>query len=205
MAKLLAVKGHPLTSNESKSLKGLEVFIEAYKAAHPEDEVEFLDVFSVDIPELDADILAAWGVLGQGGDFASLTASQQDKLGRYNQFTEQFLGADKVVIASPLWNMMIPASLKKWIDTVMVAGKTFKYTAEGPVGLIKDKKILHLQANGSVYQGNDPSSQYVKAIFQFIGAQVSQIFVEGADADPQNKTAIVEEFLSKVRSSAADF
>ena len=66
MSKLLVVKGHPLTADYSLSLKGLDAFVKAYKAAHPEDEIEELDVFSADIPTLNT----SWGkvigfVIGQ--------------------------------------------------------------------------------------------------------------------------------------------
>lgn len=136
MSKLLVVKGHPLTADYSLSLKGLDAFVKAYKAAHPEDEIEELDVFSADIPTLNTELVSAMFA----GENAELTASQKDKLARFAGFTEQFLSADKVVIANPMYNLMIPAELKSWVDTVNVAGKTFKYTAEGPVGLANGKK-----------------------------------------------------------------
>ena len=138
MSKLLVVKGHPLTADYSLSLKGLDAFVKAYKAAHPEDEIEELDVFSADIPTLNTELVSAMFA----GENAELTASQKDKLARFAGFTEQFLSADKVVIANPMYNLMIPAELKSWVDTVNVAGKTFKYTAEGPVGLANGKLMV---------------------------------------------------------------
>lgn len=144
MTKLLVVKGHPLTADYSMSLKGLDAFVAAYKAAHPTDEIEVLDVFDGTIPSLNTELVSAMFA----GEGAQLTASQQEKLARFGELTEQFLAADKVVIANPMYNLMIPAELKSWVDTVNVAGKTFKYTAEGPVGLAGGKKVLHLQANG---------------------------------------------------------
>lgn len=59
MSKLLVVKGHPLTADYSLSLKGLDAFVKAYKAAHPEDEIEELDVFSADIPTLNTELVSA--------------------------------------------------------------------------------------------------------------------------------------------------
>ncbi|MDR2834564.1 MAG: FMN-dependent NADH-azoreductase [Streptococcaceae bacterium] len=206
MSKVLVVKGHPLTAEGSFSLKGYDAFLESYKAANPSDEVEILDVFSEYIPEVDEHILSGWGVLMSGGEFDTLSAEQQKKIARFNALTEQFLAADKIVVVNPLWNLFIPASLKAWIDTIMVAGKTFRYTENGPVGMIEGKKLLHLQANGGVYNGQDPASQYVKTIFNFIGVtDVTQIAVEGQAYDPENAENLSNEFVAKVKEAAAKF
>jgi len=191
MSKLLVVKGHPLTADYSLSLKGLDAFVKAYKAAHPEDEIEELDVFSADIPTLNTELVSAMFA----GENAELTASQKDKLARFAGFTEQFLSADKVVIANPMYNLMIPAELKSWVDTVNVAGKTFKYTAEGPVGL----------ANGGVYGAQDPATIYMSAIFNFIGSDFRQIAVEGHAYDPEKTEELLAEFINKVELEAQTF
>ncbi|MDQ7173906.1 FMN-dependent NADH-azoreductase [Lactococcus lactis] len=201
MSKLLVVKGHPLTADYSLSLKGLDAFVKAYKAAHPEDEIEELDVFSADIPTLNTELVSAMFA----GENAELTASQKDKLARFAGFTEQFLSDDKVVIANPMYNLMIPAELKSWVDTVNVAGKTFKYTAEGPVGLANGKKVLHLQANGGVYGAQDPATIYMSAIFNFIGSDFRQIAVEGHAYDPEKTEELLAEFINKVELEAQTF
>lgn len=205
MTKLLVVKGHPLDAESSFSLKGLEAFVAAYKAANPADEIETVDVFTADIPELDEEMVSAFYALQGGKEFTELSASQQDKLGRFGKYTDQFLAADKVVIANPLWNLMIPASLKRWIDTINVAGKTFKYTAEGPVGLTEGKKVLHLQANGGAYEGKDPATVYMKTIFEFIGSNYSQLAMEGHAYDPSATDAIKDAFIAKVEAAAKEF
>jgi FMN-dependent NADH-azoreductase len=76
MTKLLVVKGHPLTADYSMSLKGLDAFVAAYKAAHPTDEIEVLDVFDGTIPSLNTELVSAMFA----GEGAQLTASQQEKL-----------------------------------------------------------------------------------------------------------------------------
>lgn len=73
MSKLLVVKGHPLTAEYSLSLKGLDAFVKSYKSAHPEDEIEELDVFSADIPTLNTELVSAMF----SGENAELTASQK--------------------------------------------------------------------------------------------------------------------------------
>lgn len=201
MSKLLVVKGHPLTADYSMSLKGLDAFLAAYKAANPNDEIEELDVFDGTIPSLNTELVSAMFA----GEGASLTASQEAKLARFGELTEQFLAADKVVIANPMYNLMIPAELKSWVDTVNVAGKTFKYTAEGPVGLAQGKKVLQLQANGGVYGAQDPATVYMSAIFNFIGADFSQIAVEGHAYDPSKTDELLNDFISKIETAAKTF
>lgn len=199
MSKLLVVKGHPLTAELSMSLKGLDAFVEAYKAAHPTDEIEVLDVYKENIPALDAELV--------GGMYAGekATAEQQALLNAYSSYTEQFVTADKVVIANPLYNLMIPAELKAWIDTLNVAGKTFKYTAEGPVGLLGGKKVLQLQANGGFYEGKDPATFYMSSVFGFMGADFKQIAIEGHAYAPDQAEALLAAFIEKVEAEAASF
>ncbi len=78
----------------------------------------------------------------------SADAETERKRGRQKAILEQFLAADLIVIATPMWNFNAPPMLKAFIDTVLVAGKTFKYTATGPVGLVPDKKVVVCNASG---------------------------------------------------------
>ncbi|SKA02479.1 FMN-dependent NADH-azoreductase [Pilibacter termitis] len=201
MAKLLVVKGHPLTSEESFSLKGLDKFVEVYKAHNPQDEVVTLDVFKDDVPEIDEDLARA-----TGAEFSSLTKTQQEKMTRFNELTDLFLESDKVVIANPLWNLHFPTRLKAWVDTINVAGKTFRYTAEGSVGLVKGKKVLHIQANGGVYNGSDYGSQYLRGVFNFIGVNdVESVYIEGHAYEPSKSEEILNNSLEKISDIAQKF
>ncbi|PGA52553.1 FMN-dependent NADH-azoreductase, partial [Bacillus pseudomycoides] len=80
-----------------------------------------------------------------------LTAEEAKAVAVADKYLDQFLAADKVVFGFPLWNLTIPAVLHTYIDYLNRAGKTFKYTPEGPVGLIGSKKIALLNASGGVY------------------------------------------------------
>ncbi|URZ88351.1 NAD(P)H-dependent oxidoreductase [Floricoccus penangensis] len=206
MANLLAVKSHPLNGENSKSMKIFEEFLKAYQESHPNDNIEIVDLYREDFPEIDLDIMTAWNHLQAGKEFNDLSNSQKRKVSRFNQSTEQFLNADKVVVANGLWNLNIPTRLKAWFDSINVAGKTFKYTPQGPVGLVEGKKVLHIQANGGVYNGQDLSSQYVKTIFNFIGvSDLQQVFIEGADYDPSKSENIVNSAIEKAVLIAEKF
>ncbi|ABP90535.1 Acyl carrier protein phosphodiesterase [Streptococcus suis 05ZYH33] len=96
-------------------------------------------------------------------------------------------------------NLNVPSQLVSWINTINVAGLTFKYGPEGSIGLVKGKKLLHIQSNGGVYAGQDPAAQYIKSIFEFLGFEdIHQVFIEGQSADPSQSQVIFEEAMAKI-------
>ena len=196
MATVLIVKAHPLNPQKSYALRALEEFETRFASLHPEDMIEIVDVFEDEIPTLDKPLLEAMTAAKKGEEIAS---EQAERLERYNAFTQQFLSADKIVVVNPLWNLNVPSQLVSWINTINVAGLTFKYGPEGSIGLIKDKKLLHIQSNGGVYAGQDPAAQYIKSIFEFLGFKdIQQVFIEGQSADPSQAQAIFEEAMGKI-------
>ena len=202
MARLLIVKAHPLDSKASYALRALEDFIYLYQEEYPGDAIEEVDVFD-DIPLLDKDLLEAMSLAKKG---QALSQNQEKNLARYNQLTEQFLRADKIVIANPLWNLNVPSQLVSWVNTINVAGRTFKYGPEGSIGLIKDKKVLHIQSNGGVYEGKDAASIYIRDIFKFLGVEdIYQVFIEGQSAEPARAEEIYQEALEKLNALIPGF
>ncbi|HEM3725832.1 TPA: NAD(P)H-dependent oxidoreductase [Streptococcus suis] len=196
MATLLIVKAHPLDPQKSYALRALEEFQTRYASLHPEDNIEIVDVFEDQIPALDKPLFEAMGAAKKGVEISPV---QAERLDRYNALTQQFLSADKIVVVNPLWNLNVPSQLVSWINTINVAGLTFKYGPEGSIGLVKDKKLLHIQSNGGVYAGQDPAAQYIKSVFEFLGFEdIHQVFIEGQSADPSQAQAIYDEAMSKI-------
>ncbi|HFI0468262.1 TPA: FMN-dependent NADH-azoreductase [Streptococcus suis] len=196
MATVLIVKAHPLDAQKSYALRALEEFQTRYASLHPEDKIEIVDVFEDQIPALDKTLFEAMGA-GKKGE--SISPEQAERLDRYNALTQQFLAADKIVVVNPLWNLNVPSQLVSWINTINVAGLTFKYGPEGSIGLVKGKKLLHIQSNGGVYAGQDPAAQYIKSIFEFLGFEdIHQVFIEGQSADPSQAQAIFDEAMGKI-------
>ena len=94
--------------------------------------------------------------------------------------------ADTIVLAAPMYNFTIPTTLKAWLDHIARAGRTFRYTATGPVGLLKDKKVVVVTGRGGVYSGESPAraldfqEPYLRAILGFVGiTDVEFIHIEG--------------------------
>ncbi|HFI0174136.1 TPA: FMN-dependent NADH-azoreductase [Streptococcus suis] len=196
MSTVLIIKAHPLDAQKSYALRALEEFQTRYASLHPEDQIEVVDVFEDQIPALDKSLLAAMGAVKKG---ESISPKQAKQLDRYNALTQQFLAADKIVVVNPLWNLNVPSQLVSWVNTINVAGLTFKYGPEGSIGLVKDKKLLHIQSNGGVYAGQDPAAQYIKSIFEFLGFEdIHQVFIEGQSADPSQTQAIFEEAMARI-------
>ena len=131
MATVLVVRAHPLTSVQSRSMQLTDAFVDAYREQNPGDQIQELRLYDVAIPEIDLDLLSGWGKLGAGVPFSDLTSPEQNKVTLFNGLTAQFQAADKIVLANPLWNLNVPTRLKAWIDTVCVAGKTFRTTSRG--------------------------------------------------------------------------
>ncbi|MGO0054064.1 FMN-dependent NADH-azoreductase [Streptococcus suis] len=196
MANLLIVKAHPLDAQKSYALRAMEEFQTRYASLHPEDKIEIVDVFEDQIPALDKPLLEAMGAAKKG---EAINPEQAERLDRYNALTKQFLMADKIVVVNPLWNLNVPSQLVSWVNTINVAGQTFKYGPEGSIGLVKDKKLLHIQSNGGIYAGQDPAAQYIKSIFEFLGFEdIYQVFIEEQSADPSQAQAIFEEAMGKI-------
>lgn len=203
MANVLVIKAHPLTKDGSRTLTVLDAFLSSYEESHPHDTVEVLDVYEDDVPEIDKDILTGWASLKEGKEISDV---QAQKIERFSQLTEQFLNSDKIVIANPLWNLNIPTKLKAWIDTIVVAGKTFRYTEDGKEPLAPGKKMIHIQASGGIHSGEDTSSKYIKEIFNFVGVEETDaIIIEGLDYQPDKADEILQQIIVKTKDIAKQF
>lgn len=203
MSNLLVVKSHPLSKEESRTLAVLDTFLTTYETTNPADTITVLDLYEDNVPEIDKDMLYGWAAAQKGEE---MTPEQQAKTTRFTELTEQFLNSDKIIVANPLWNLNIPTKLKAWIDTITVSGKTFKYTATGPVGLTKNKKVVHIQSSGGVYDGHDTSSQFIKNIFNFVGVNdIDSIYIQGIDHHPEQSEQILADIHEIARQKAQTF
>lgn len=165
MTKTLYITAHPHDEKTSYSMAAGKAFIESYKEAHPDDEVIHLDLYRENIPQIDADVFSGWGKLQSGKGFEELSESEKAKVGRLNELSEQFVEADQYVFVTPLWNFSFPPVMKAYFDSVAVAGKTFKYTEQGPIGLLTDKKRFIFRRGAAIIRkGPLPSWKWATAI-----------------------------------------
>jgi FMN-dependent NADH-azoreductase len=123
---------------------------------------------------------------------------------------EELEAAEVIVIAVPMYNFSIPSTLKAWFDHITRAGRTFRYTANGPEGLLKDKKVFVVTARGGVYSGDSPvksydfQEPYLRAILGFNGlTDVTFIHIEAQKLDPDAAGAALKKARTVARELAA--
>lgn len=162
---------------DSVSRQLTQTFISQWKAAHPQDQITVRDLAVNPVPHLDINLL---GGLMKSAELRS--EIEQASLERSNQLTDEVLAADVLVLAAPMYNFAIPSTLKAWLDHVLRAGVTFKYTDTGPQGLLSGKRAYVLTARGGIYAGGpaDHQEPYLRQVMGFIGIHdVTFIHAEG--------------------------
>lgn len=208
MAKVLYITANPKAVSESFSLQAGEAFLQEFRAKNPQDEIITLDLYKEEIPYIDADVFAGWGKLAKGEE---LSTTEAEKIQRMGELVDQFVAADKYVFVTPFWNFSFPARLKTYIDTVSIAGKTFRYTEEGPKGLLHGKKVLHIQARGGFYSEGPTKElefgdRYLRSVTSFFGINDYQhVVLEGHNAVPDKAQEILQKGLADAREVAGKF
>lgn len=207
MKKVLVINSNPKPTEMSFALRLGEHYLTALQA-DADVQIERVNLYEENIPLIDGTVLDAWGKAGAG---EALSAEQTSTLGRMNEILEQFIAADVVVFVTPMWNLSYPPLLKAYIDNVVIAGRTFKYTAEGPQGLLGGKKVVHIEARGGIYSegptaGLRFADSYLQAIMGFIGiSDYENIVVEGMAATPDRAEEILASAKQRAEQSAKNF
>ncbi|EEL35892.1 FMN-dependent NADH-azoreductase 1 [Bacillus cereus Rock3-28] len=198
-----------MDDTSSVSIKVLNHFLVPYKELIPNNEpIEQINLYDDIVPMIDKTVLSAWEKQGNG---QKLTDEEQKVTERMSEILQQFKSANTYVIVLPLHNFNIPSKLKDYMDNIMIARETFKYTETGSVGLLKDgRRMLVIQASGGIYTNDDwyteveYSHKYLKAMFNFFGIEDYQIVRAQGTAvlDPnevlQNAYKEVEEAASRL-------
>ncbi|MCM3586743.1 FMN-dependent NADH-azoreductase [Mesobacillus maritimus] len=208
MAKVLFIKANSRPIEQAVSVKLYYSFLENYKESHPEDEITELDLFEENLPYYNTDMINGMFKLARE---LELTSAEQEATTLVNKYLNQFLEADKVVFAFPLWNFTVPAVLHTYMDYLAQAGKTFKYTPEGPVGLLPNKKVALLNARGGVYsegpaQATEMAVNYVNTMLGFWGVKdITSVIIEGHNQYPDQAEEIIQKGLDDAANVAKEF
>ena len=215
--KLLYIEASP-RKEDSCSSRVAKAFIEAYKASHPEDEVEQMPIFDMDLPYFSgegarqkmaqiADMIQGGSGIEAVGEWAGVVSE-----------IERLKSADKVLVSTPIWNFSIPFRLKQYFDIVCQPGLTFYVSAEGEyIGMITGKPIQFIMASGSPYPARFPMESdgtktdfarpYLNHIARFIGFEdIRFIKVEPtARLGPEDLETLLKERCTEAAEAASDF
>ena len=126
-----------------------------------------------------------------------------------NSVLDEFLTADTIVIGAPMYNFTLPSQLKAWIDRIVLAGKTFRYTENGPEGLAKGKRVIIALARGGYYDPGSPAAalehleSYLRGIFNFIGIEPEFVAADGLAISPEHREESINLALGETVRLAA--
>lgn len=200
MSTVLYIKANAKPEGISRTFKISDAFIETYKKHHPDDEIVTLDLYKEGICFLTEENVMMHAQKPE--------ASKDNPVVKY---AYQFLNANKYVFAEPLWNLGIPAILKAYIDYVCVNTVTFKYTAEGAVGLCQGKRAVNITARGGEYSA-EPFSQwemgdrYLRTILGFMGiTDYTTVAADRLDVMGQDIDTLVGDAVQKAQALAENF
>jgi FMN-dependent NADH-azoreductase len=161
--------------------------VERLRKATPNLEIVYRDLTSTPLAHLSGSHLAA----AQG---AAADAALREDMAVGQAVLEEFLAADIVVLGAPMYNFTIPSQLKAWIDRIVVAGKTFKYGAQGAEGLAGNKRVIIAISRGGFYGAGTPAAAgeyvetYLRWVFGFIGVRnLELISAEGVQVGPEHR------------------
>jgi FMN-dependent NADH-azoreductase len=164
-------------SSQGESSRLAARFVERFQHEHPEAAVIHRDLAQDPVPHLTAERFAAFVARPE-----ARTPGQAAIAGESDALIAELERADLVVLAVPMYNFGIPSALKAYFDHVARSGRTFRYTAKGPEGLLKGKKAIVFATRGGVYAGTarDTQTPYLRDFLAFVGiTDVEFVLAEG--------------------------
>lgn len=186
--KLLHIDSSVLNDN-SVSRQLTARVVAQLRASQPDIDVTYRDVGTDAPAHLSAEVLATRFVPAE-----HWTGEQKREAALTETLLQEFLAADVIVIGAPMYNFSIPTQLKAWIDRIAQAGRTFKYTETGAVGLAGGKKVIVASSRGGVYSSSDAmramdfQEDYLRTVLGFLGiTEVSVVRAEGVNLGPEVK------------------
>ena len=171
--KNLLVVYSSVSGKQGKSYQLIQTLLTAAQEKQAVSVVE-RDLDSAPLPHLNMEEMSQWS------DSSKTTLS--------DTLIAEVQAADVIVVAAPMYNFGIPSGLKAWIDRIARAGITFRYTENGPEGLVTGKKVIVVSTRGGAYAGTPADSQtsYLSRFFGFLGmTDVEFVYAEGLNMGPE--------------------
>lgn len=190
MKKILHVIGSP-RGEASFSRKLANTLIDRLQQQHPGSTVTEKNLNREAYEHLQLAHVAAFVTAPEKQDAGQAAISIHS-----DESVSELMDADIIVISTPMYNFSIPSSLKAWIDHISRSGRTYRFSAQGPEGLVTGKKVYVTIASGGVYsegvmKGYDFIEPYLKSVLAFIGLNdVTFLRVEGVSIPGLQETAL---------------
>jgi FMN-dependent NADH-azoreductase len=205
MTTLLQLDSSPLgAASASRAITA--VVAKTLQAAGVVDRIVHRDLTADPIAHLGGELLSAMRPVAG----AVAPAGVRAELDLNDTLIDELKSSDIIVIGAPMYNFSVPTQLKAWIDRVAQAGRTFQYTATGPVGLLTGKKAIIVSSRGGLYAGTqmelalDHQEAYLKGVLAFIGiTDVQVIRAEGLGMGPDARQQGMDKALAQAEALAA--
>jgi FMN-dependent NADH-azoreductase len=182
MKTLLVIKSS-LFNGQGQSSRLADAFVERWTERHPEGRVLCRDLALEPIPHLDAEAFD-----GFRAEPAERSPAQHAAVAVSDSLVAELKSADEIVLGLPMYNFSVPSTLKSWMDYVARAGVTFRYTENGPEGLLDDRPLYVFAARGGHYEGTEMDTQtpLVKHFFGLLGiTDLRFTYAEGLAISPE--------------------
>ncbi|MGB3741474.1 MAG: NAD(P)H-dependent oxidoreductase [Castellaniella sp.] len=201
--KLLLHIDSSITGPESVSRRLSRDIVAQQQAWHSGLKVDYLDLAAQAPNPLSLDALG----FRMPDSAGTVTEAQRLENEVSEALVSQLIAADIVVIGAPMYNFTIPAQLKAWLDRIAQAGRTFKYTETGPVGLLGDKTVILALSRGGIYSANpamEHQESYLKSIFGFMGVtDIRTVRAEGMNMGQEHRERGLAQAQSDIQALIA--
>lgn len=191
-----------LFGDDSASTRVAQSLVEGLVRQNPGSSVTRVDLAAEELPHLGTDEFNSWTTPeDQRNETQTALAARSDRL------IGQLMRHDTLVLAVPMYNLGIPSTLKAWIDRVSRAGKTFRYTAEGPEGMLKAMQAYLVFARGGVYRDTPQDTQtgYLTSVLGLMGIdRVETIFAEGLNKGGDSREQALANAMTRVKDLVMD-
>lgn len=182
MAKLLKIQTS-LFQNDGQSSQLAEQFASRWLARNPGGRVVSRDLAAGPVPHLDLARFQAFLTAAE-----ERTPEQQQVVAYSDALIEEIASADVLVLGIPMYNFSVPSTLRAYFDHIARAGVTFRYTPEGPEGLLKGKKAYVFITRGGFYGEDHSQTAFVRQFLGFIGINdVEIVHAEGLAINEDSK------------------
>lgn len=189
-----------LFGDNGQSSQLVNRFVDQLASRHPQARILRRDLASEPVPHLDAARAGAFFTPAE-----QRSAEQQAIVAYSDALIDELRQADAIVLGVPMYNFGIPSTLKAYFDHVARAGVTFRYTENGPQGLLNDVPVYVLAARGGLYAGtpNDSQTPYLRSFLGFIGLkQVEFVYAEGLNMGDDRKQDALHNARERIQALA---